>query len=64
MLRIPRWDFHWQNGYELKQAKVVRPGDRITIECHWDNSLPGATDVSWGEGTGDEMCLGILYLTQ
>ena len=64
MLRIPRWDFHWQNGYELKQAKVVRPGDRLTIECHWDNSLPGATDVSWGEGTGDEMCLGILYLTQ
>jgi len=64
MLRIPRWDFHWQNGYGLAQPKVVRPGDRLTVECHWDNSLPGAQDVSWGEGSNDEMCLGIFYLTQ
>jgi hypothetical protein len=64
LLNIPRWDFHWQNGYQLAQSKVVRSGDRLAIECHWDNSLPGAQNVSWGEGTGDEMCLGIFYLTQ
>ncbi len=64
MLHIPRWDFHWQGGYQFTQPKVVRPGDRVTIECHWDNSLPGAQDVSWGEGTHDEMCLGIFYMTQ
>jgi hypothetical protein len=64
MLHIPRWDFHWQNGYELAQSKVLRAGDRLAVECHWDNSLPGAQNVSWGEGTSDEMCLGIFYLTQ
>jgi hypothetical protein len=64
MLHIPRWDFHWQGGYAFTQPKVVRPGDRVSVECHWDNSQPGAKDVSWGEGTGDEMCLGTFYMTQ
>jgi hypothetical protein len=64
MLNIPRWDFHWQGMYLLQQPKVVRAGDRIAVECHWDNSLPGAKDTNWGEGTEDEMCLGSFYLTQ
>jgi hypothetical protein len=64
MLDIPRWDFHWQASYRLAEPKVVKPGDRIAVECHWDNSLPGARDVSWGEGTQDEMCLGTFYMTQ
>ncbi|HYI00811.1 hypothetical protein [Hyalangium sp.] len=36
----------------------------MAVECHWDNSQPGAKDVSWGEGTSDEMCLGTFYMTQ
>jgi hypothetical protein len=64
MLRIPRWDFHWQGSYQFVQPKVVKAGDRIAVECHWDNSLPLAKDVEWGEGTSDEMCLGIFYMTQ
>jgi hypothetical protein len=64
MLHIPRWDFHWQSNYRFTQAKELKPGDRMAVECHWDNSLPGARDVSWGEGTSDEMCLGIFYMTQ
>lgn len=64
LLDIPRWDFHWQGGYALRQPRVVNPGDSIRLECHWDNSAPGATDVNWGEGTGDEMCLGLYYMTQ
>ena len=64
LLDIPRWDFHWQANYRFKEPKVVKSGDRIAVECHWDNSLPGARDVSWGEGTEDEMCLGIFYMTQ
>jgi len=64
MLHIPRWDFHWQSSYVFAQPKVIKAGDRMAVECHWDNSQPGARDVTWGEGTGDEMCLGTFYMTQ
>jgi hypothetical protein len=64
LLDIPRWDFHWQGVYALTEPRVVNPGDSIHLECHWDNSAPGAVDVNWGEGTGDEMCLGLFYMTQ
>ncbi len=63
VLDIPHWNFGWQNTFGLRQPKVVRPGDQLAIECHWDNSAPGARDVNWGDGTSDEMCLGVLYIT-
>jgi hypothetical protein len=62
LLDIPDWNFHWQGSYGLSAPRTFNPGDKMYLECHWDN--PGATDVSWGEGTGDEMCLGIYYVTQ
>ncbi|MCP3140596.1 monooxygenase [Pyxidicoccus xibeiensis] len=64
LLDIPRWDFHWQGGYSLQKPVQLWNGDRLNVECHWDNSAPGATDRQWGEGTDDEMCLGAFYLTQ
>jgi hypothetical protein len=64
LLDIPRWDFDWQDSYIFTQPKVFNPGDSIQLECHWDNSAPGAADANWGEGTGDEMCLGLFYMTQ
>jgi hypothetical protein len=63
LLDIPRWDFNWQNSYRLTAPREVRPGDQLAVECHWNNSASGAVDTNWGEGTGDEMCLGILYMT-
>jgi len=63
LLDIPRWNFNWQNTYRFQEPKVVRPGDRLSIECHWNNSAPGARDVNWGDGTRDEMCLGVFYIT-
>ena len=70
LLDIEHWNFHWQGGYTLKTPKVVGRTDSLSIECHWDNSsanqpdgLP-PRDLNWGEGTGDEMCLGFLYITQ
>lgn len=63
LLDIPRWDFNWQNSYRLREPREVRPGDQLAIECHWNNSAPGAVDTNWGDGTADEMCLGILYMT-
>ena len=61
LLDIPEWDFHWQGGYGFKSPVTLNPGDRLFLECSWDN--PTMSDVTWGEGTGDEMCLGVFYYT-
>jgi hypothetical protein len=74
LLDIQNWNFHWQRGYGFTQPKTFMPGDKLKIECHWDNTadhqplvgndpLP-VTDVVWGEKTQDEMCLGSFYITQ
>lgn len=62
VLEIPRWDFNWQDSYRLVHPIRVEPGDRLLLECHWNNAS-GSRDINWGEGTGDEMCLGILYVS-
>jgi hypothetical protein len=62
LLDVPRWNFHWQGNYNFTTPKQIAPGDEIYLECQWDN--PGDTDVGWGEGTNDEMCLGLYYLTE
>lgn len=74
VLDIPRWDFHWQGSYKLATPKVLNPGDKLSIECHWDNTaanqplvngkLQVPRDVVWGEGTTDEMCLGTFYMVE
>ena len=63
MVDIPNWDFHWQGGYGFVEPKIFLPGDKLYLECHFNNS--GSDKVrNWGEGTDDEMCLGSLYLTR
>ena len=75
LLDIQDWDFHWQGSFGLKTPVRYDPGDSLHLECHWDNSaenqpldgsgVPRApVDVNWGEGTVDEMCLGIMYVTR
>lgn len=73
VLDIPEWDFAWQGSYDLETAMTIRPGDTLWMGCSWDNSaanqpvidgqLKEPADVSWGEGTSDEMCLGAFYVT-
>ena len=50
----------------------IGPGDTITVTCTHDQGLRdllpsfrGTTEryVAWGEGTTDEMCLGIVLMT-
>jgi hypothetical protein len=74
MVEIPVWDFGWQGGYELVEPLRIGPGDRLRLECTWDNSAENQPivdgtrlepiDVAWGEGTRDEMCLSVLALTR
>ncbi len=62
LLDIPRWDFAWQSFYGFAEPVTFQPGDVLELSCHWDNHA-GDADVNWGEGTSDEMCLGIYYAT-
>lgn len=62
LVDIPSWNFHWQGTYGFTEPKILEPGDALGIQCSYDN--PTANELNWGEGTGDEMCLGIYYLTE
>ena len=74
MLDIPRYDFDWQLSYLFTESKIVYPEDKLGIECQYDNSADNQPviagerqeprDVAWGEGTGDEMCLGIFFVSE
>jgi hypothetical protein len=67
LLDIPRWDFHWQNAYMLEEPVVAEAGDRVQVTCRHDASLRSGTTpryIVWGEGTTDEMCLGVLQVTR
>ena len=61
ILSISDWNFHWQGTYALGAPKTFQPGDQLSISCTFDNET--AQDLAWGEGTGDEMCLGLVYYT-
>jgi len=62
LIDVPRWDFNWQGTYDLTAPTIVEPTDKIRLECHFDNSA-GDQPLKWGEGTGDEMCLGMVYVS-
>ena len=73
LLDIPRWDFNWQDSYGFKDEVRFDSGDELYLECHWDNSPANQPivngekqtprDVAWGDGTQDEMCLGVFLVT-
>ena len=72
ILDIPVWDFDNQSAHNLSTPIAVRPGDTVRVTCTHDAKLrqlvPELQDlpnryVMWGEGTTDEMCLGILLVT-
>ena len=74
LLDIEHWNFHWQGTYQLAKPVTVSPDDQLDISCQWDNSAANQpiidgqpmplTDLNWGEGTTDEMCISFLYVTQ
>ena len=74
MLDVPAWNFHWQGSYDFSEPLIVNPGDKLSVSCTWDNTAANQPvvdgvqqtprDLNWGEGTTDEMCLGIFYVTR
>jgi protein involved in polysaccharide export with SLBB domain len=72
VLNIPVWDFDNQGSRPVDPVRLV-PGDTVRVTCRHDQSLrdmlpafQGQEEryVAWGEGTTDEMCLGLLLVTR
>ncbi|MCA9658627.1 MAG: hypothetical protein KC486_09800 [Myxococcales bacterium] len=73
LVNIDQWDFDWQEEYVFAEPVTVLPGDRIRLSCTWDNSAENQPviqgerrepqDVTWGEGTYDEMCASSMFVT-
>lgn len=61
LVRVPRWDFHWQRLYFYDQPVRLDPADLLTLRCSYDTR--GRDEVTrWGEGTLDEMCVAGLLV--
>jgi hypothetical protein len=73
LFQKPVWDFDNQGATTLRQPAQVRAGDTLRVTCRHDAALRGMIPeleneqpryVVWGEGTSDEMCLGIVLYTE
>lgn len=72
LLNITNWDFDWLGDYYFEEPMIFYPGDRLYVECHWDNTAGNQKfvdgeqqqprDISWG--TDEEMCGGIVYFAE
>ena len=69
LLDVDAYDFDNQGARPLTTPVDLEAGDTITVTCTHDaklrRQLPALQDtepryITWGEGTTDEMCLGIL----
>lgn len=59
---VDRWDFHWQDLWWNETPQEVSADSSIGITCAYDTRGRTETTV-FGEGTGDEMCINVLYAT-
>jgi hypothetical protein len=73
LLDIPTYDFDQQANRPLAEPVAVRPGDVYRVTCTHDvtlrQRLPQLRNlppryVVWGEGTSDEMCLGLVIMSR
>jgi hypothetical protein len=73
LLDVPTYDFDDQGARPLAEPVTAGPGDTVRVTCTHDPGLRAMLSalegeepryVVWGEGTTDEMCLGILVVTR
>lgn len=66
LLRVPRYDFHWQTTYFLSHPMKLPEGTVIECSAWYDNSPNNANNpdpaklVRWGDQSWDEMNVGFL----
>ena len=71
LLDVTNFNFHYQRSYNLSKSVPVGPGDKLQVTCSYDptlrQELPSLRNlpprfVTWGDGSSDEMCLGLVNL--
>jgi hypothetical protein len=69
ILNVTNYNFDDQSSTVLKTPITVKAGDTIRVECTFDPTLRqkimqlkslAPRYVTWGEGSSDEMCLGVI----
>jgi hypothetical protein len=66
---VPRYDFNWQQLYQLGTGKKAPKGTRLVVTGVWDNSVanrhnPDPTaEVKWGDQSWEEMLLAMVTLS-
>ncbi|MFI5955933.1 monooxygenase [Cryptosporangium sp. NPDC051539] len=69
LLDVPQYDFDNQAARPLATPAAIKPGDTLRVTCTHDatlrRKLPALRSlkpryVVWGDGTADEMCLGVV----
>jgi peroxiredoxin len=67
LLDVPKYDFNWQNIFQLTKPRLMPKGSVLRCVAHFDNSEhnlvnPDPTKpVHFGEQTFDEMMVGMYY---
>ncbi|MGO4880421.1 MAG: thiol-disulfide isomerase [Bryobacteraceae bacterium] len=68
ILRVPRYNWHWQLWYTLAEPIALPKGARILCTAHFDNSpnnpdnADPTKEVTWGDQSWDEMMVGFFNL--
>jgi mono/diheme cytochrome c family protein len=66
LLKVSKYDFNWQTGYEFETPVDAPKGSRIDCVAHWDNSADNKAnpdpkrDVTFGPQSYDEMMIGFV----
>ena len=73
ILDVKNYNFDDQSSTILKKPIAVKVGDTIRVECTFDPTLRQKIPqlkslepryITWGEGSSDEMCLGVIAATK
>jgi hypothetical protein len=68
LLKVPRYNWHWQLWYILDQPLLLPKGAKIECTAHFDNSASNpdnadpTKEVVWGDQSWDEMMVGFFNL--
>jgi hypothetical protein len=70
LVAVPEWDFRWQGIFSFKEPVKLPKGSTVDVLAHFDNTADNPSnpsrpprEVTWGEGTDDEMCVAALFYT-
>jgi hypothetical protein len=71
LLDVPRYNFDDQAIHPLAEPVALKAGDKLRVTCTHDATLRSQLPqlqgtapryVVWGDGTSDEMCLGLVIM--